>query len=100
MPPDWVHTKNPFRFQMINYKAKQCHTRQLNHKKVLFQKPRNNYLSPKIPCTPKRTKTQQKAHPLSKFKKHQNFNKLAKKLAALGFRAIVEFEPFFEANEP
>ena len=42
----------------------------------------------------------QNPHPLSKVKKHQNSNQLAKKLVAHRFRRIVEFETLFEINEP
>ena len=87
-PPGWVHTENPFRFQMLKSREKYCYTRQRN-REIHFA--RNSYLPPKIPRTPKNTKIQliwQNSHPLLKVTKHQNSNQLAKKPAALGFRRI------------
>ena len=105
MPPGWVHTKNPFRFQVLKYRAKQCHTRQRNRENVLFPNSRNSYFPPKISCTPNSTKIQltyaeSSSNPLSTVKKHQNTNQPAKKIVALGFRRIVEFVTFFERVSP
>ena len=100
MPPGWVHTNNPFVFQMLKSKTKYCHNKQRNREKVLFQKARNSYL-PQIPYAlfrrPKPRKFAQN-NP-----SRNNLNQPAKVLVAIGFRRIelIEFETFsFKFTSP